>query len=135
MRHPALIAEGPPHRRGTNTLHPRSLVGQSSLDVEVIHIHVEVPLLGEVVSVLNGCAQHLLDQRRNALLGEGYRVQCIGHAAPLDQFEHQASLLRRYPLKLRFGPEFLCFQLHWFLPLNSSSGAWPTTRPPSPSAP
>src|SRR5580692_1203410 len=128
MGQPALIAEGPPHRRRADALHAWSFVGQRGFDVEVIYIHVQIPLLAEVVGVLNGGAQYFLNQRRDTLLGEGHCLQCFSHAPSLDQLQYQASFLRRYPLELRFGPEFLCFQLHWLLPLTCFSGAWPTTR-------
>ena len=67
---PALVAEGTSHRGRADTLHARSVVGHAVLDVEVVDIDVQALLLAEVVRVLHRRTQNLLDQGRNALLGE-----------------------------------------------------------------
>ncbi len=105
MRQSALVAIGAAHRGRADTLHTRTFVGHRRLDVEPVHVHIQALLLAQVICILNRRTQHLLHQRSNTLLGKGHRIQCLFHAAALDQIEHQLCLLRAYPLKARFGPE------------------------------
>src|SRR5438067_2698887 len=106
VRDAALIAEGATHRSRANTLHARTFVGDGALDVKIVHVDVEPFFVAQVGSVLNGGTHQLVNVGRDALLGEGQRIERAFDAHALDQVEDEAHLLRRYPLKSCFSSEF-----------------------------
>src|SRR5579883_3487524 len=140
MRHAALVAERTAHRRRTNTLQPRSIVGYRALHVEAIDIDIETLFVAYVRCILQRRTQQLFDGWGHCLLGEGQGIQCIFDLPALDQIQHQARLLRRHTLKASLGFKFLGCKLHnLFLFLSGHSigmaaftwlPAWPQLPPP-----
>ena len=106
VRDAALVAERTAHRGRADTLHARAFVRDGGLDVEVVDIDVETLFVGEIRRVLNRRAQHLLDHRRPALVGERDDVDSGLDALALDEVEHELGLLRAAALELCLGAEF-----------------------------
>src|SRR5690348_5505005 len=99
MRQTSLIAIRASHRRWTDALHARRVVGNGTLYVKLIDIDVGAFLLAHVIRVLNSRAQELADGRRDSLFGKQHRVHRMLYLLPLDEVQHETRFLRRHSLE------------------------------------
>ena len=97
MRDTTHIAISPTHRRGTNALHPRTIIGDRILDVQVVEIHIHIFLGAVEVGVIDCRLEKLADSRRDALLGKEQSVASVLDSLALNKVQHQSRLLWRYP--------------------------------------
>jgi hypothetical protein len=90
----------------TNPLHARPIISDRMLHVKTVEIDIDILFRAHVVGVFNCRAQQLFNFRRNPLFVERQRVQRIFHAPALNEFQHQARLLRRHANKSGLSSEF-----------------------------
>src|SRR5947199_3731078 len=77
MSNAALVAVGAAHRRWTNALHARTVIGDRSFHIEPVHINVKTFFLAQVIGVLHGRAQQGKNVSCDTFLGERERGQRI----------------------------------------------------------
>jgi hypothetical protein len=106
VRNTPLVAVRASLRCRTDALHARPLVGDRTLHVQVVDLHVEILLGAEKVRVVQRRLQQLAHMRRHALLGECQRVARFFHALALNQLQDQPRLLRRNPQVPHFRSKF-----------------------------
>ena len=107
MSNAALVAVGAAHRRWTNALHARTVIGDRSFHIEPVHINIKTFFLAQVIGVLHGRAQQGKNVSCDTLLGERECGQRIFHPLAFDQIQHQPRLLRR-----NSGEPGFCFKFH-----------------------
>src|SRR5579872_722023 len=137
MGSPPLIPVGASHWGGADTLLARSFVDVGFRDDEL----VDVDVFGFVLHVGDGGVQHLLDDRRDALVGIAQRGAGVIGLLPADQVDHQPRLLRGdadvsgfcfgFHMVLYAGLAFVSVAAFTECPLNwrvgeNSPSLWPT---------
>ena len=83
------------------TARPGIIIGRKGAEIDI-----DILFRAHVVGVFNCRAQQLFNFRRNPLFVERQRVQRIFHAPALNEFQHQARLLRRHANKSGLSSEF-----------------------------
>src|SRR5580704_5548119 len=106
MRNPPLIPVSPSLRRRTNPLHPRPVIRNRALHVQIVDLNIEILLSAKKVRVVERRLQQLADMRCHPLLREQKSVARLFHLAPFDQFQYQARLLRRHSQVTHFSSKF-----------------------------